>query len=170
MAAMSIVHSKSFDNGMICASEQSVIVLDDVYDAFKEELKLRGAYFIEKEDLDKVRHTIIINGALNAKIVGQRATTIASMSGITCPSDTKVLVGEVEKVTFDEEFAHEKLSPVLAMYRASTFEEALDKADRLIELGGMGHTSVLYTDQVKNRDRVLQQRRSRKTDRTVENT
>ena len=170
MAAMSIVHSKSFDNGMICASEQSVIVLDDVYDAFKEELKLRGAYFIEKEDLDKVRHTIIINGALNAKIVGQRATTIASMSGITCPSDTKVLVGEVEKVTFDEEFAHEKLSPVLAMYRASTFEEALDKADYLVKAGGYGHTSSLYASESLAKDKIAKFQDRMKTCRILLNT
>ena len=146
LAVNSIIHSKTFDNGMICASEQSVIVLDKVYDAVKKEFADRGCYFLQGEELDKVRKTIIINGALNAKIVGQKAHTIASLSGVEVPKNTKILIGEVESVDLAEEFAHEKLSPVLAMYKAHSFEEALDKAHHLILDGGMGHTSSLYVD------------------------
>ena len=120
MAVSSIIHSKTFDNGMICASEQSVTVLAPVYDAVKEEFIRRGCYFLKGEELDKVRHTILINGALNAKIVGQSAHTIAALAGVDVPESTKILIGEVESVELDEEVAHEKLSPVLAMYRAET--------------------------------------------------
>lgn len=144
MAVSSIIHSKTFDNGMICASEQSVTVLAPVYDAVKDEFIRRGCYFLKGEELDKVRHTILINGALNAKIVGQSAHTIAALAGVEVPESTKILIGEVESVELDEEFAHEKLSPVLAMYRAETFEEALDKAERLVCDGGHGHTASLY--------------------------
>jgi len=146
LAVNSIVHSKTFDNGMICASEQSVIVLDSIYEKVKEEFAKRGCYFLNDEEKDKVRKTIIINGALNAKIVGQKAHTIASLAGVEVPENTKILIGEVESVELSEEFAHEKLSPVLAMYRANNFDEAVDKAEKLIEDGGLGHTSSLYVN------------------------
>ena len=144
LAVSSIIHSKTFDNGMICASEQSVTVLSSVYDEVRAEFERRGCYFLKGEELDKVRHTILINGALNARIVGQSACKIASLAGVQVPEGTKVLIGEVESVELSEEFAHEKLSPVLAMYRADTFEEALDKAERLVCDGGHGHTASLY--------------------------
>ncbi|MDO5377798.1 MAG: bifunctional acetaldehyde-CoA/alcohol dehydrogenase [Clostridia bacterium] len=144
LAVSSIIHSKTFDNGMICASEQSVTVLAPIYDAVKAEFAARGCYFLKGDELDKVRHTILINGALNAKIVGQSAHTIAALAGVEAPETAKILIGEVESVELSEEFAHEKLSPVLAMYRAETFEEALDKAERLVCDGGHGHTASLY--------------------------
>ena len=143
LAVNSIIHSKTFDNGMICASEQSVTVLESVYKAVKEEFIYRGCYFLKKDELDKVRKTIIINGALNAKIVGQKAATIAEMAGVTVPAETKILIGQVESVDISEEFAHEKLSPVLAMYKAKTFDEALAKAEQLVADGGYGHTSSI---------------------------
>ncbi len=144
LAVNSIIHSKTFDNGMICASEQSVTVLDSIYDQVKAEFLYRGCYFLTEEETEKVRKTILINGALNAKIVGQKAATIAGMAGVEVPENTKVLIGEVESVEPEEEFAHEKLSPVLAMYRAATFDEAVAKAERLVADGGYGHTSSLY--------------------------
>ena len=144
LAVNSIIHSKTFDNGMICASEQSVTVVGDAYKAVKDEFAYRGCYFLKEDELDKVRHTIMINGALNAKIVGQSAFTIAQMAGVTVPEQTKILIGEVESVDISEEFAHEKLSPVLAMYHAKDFDEALQKAERLVEDGGYGHTAALY--------------------------
>ncbi len=144
VAVNSIIHSKTFDNGMICASEQSVTVLADIYDDVKNEFAARGCYFLKGDELDKVRHTIIINGALNAKIVGQKAHTIAALAGVDVPESTKILIGEVESVDISEEFAHEKLSPVLAMYKAETFDEALAKAAQLVADGGYGHTSSLY--------------------------
>ncbi len=144
MAVSSIIHSKTFDNGMICASEQSVIVLDGVYDAVRAEFANRGCYFLSDEEKDKLRATILVNGTLNARIVGQSAVTIASLAGIQVPTGTKILIGEVESVDISEPFAHEKLSPVLAMYRAHTFNEALDKAQRLLEDGGYGHTAAVY--------------------------
>lgn len=144
MAVSSIIHSKTFDNGMICASEQSVTVLKDVYAQTKKEFADRGCYFLKKDELDKVRKTIIINGALNAKIVGQSAYTIAKLSGVTVPEKAKILIGEVESVDLSEEFAHEKLSPVLAMYKAKTFDEAVEKAEQLVADGGYGHTASLY--------------------------
>ncbi|MBQ2900951.1 MAG: bifunctional acetaldehyde-CoA/alcohol dehydrogenase [Agathobacter sp.] len=144
MAVNSIIHSKTFDNGMICASEQSVTVMENVYEAVKEEFAFRGCYFLKGEELDKVRKTIIIHGSLNAKIVGQSAYKIAQLSGVEVPEETKILIGEVESVDISEEFAHEKLSPVLAMYKASTFDEALEKAARLVADGGYGHTSSIY--------------------------
>jgi acetaldehyde dehydrogenase/alcohol dehydrogenase len=146
LAVNSIIHSKTFDNGMICASEQSVIVLDKIYKKVKEEFKNRGCHFLNKTDLDKVRKTIIINGALNAKIVGQSAYRIAELSGVTVPEGTKILIGEVESVELTEEFAYEKLSPVLAMYKAKDFSDAVDKAERLIADGGYGHTASIYLD------------------------
>ena len=144
LAVNSIIHSKTFDNGMICASEQSVTVLDDIYDEVRAEFERRGCYFLKGDELDKVRHTILINGALNAKIVGQSAHTIAKLAGVDVPEETKILIGEVESVELSEEFAHEKLSPVLAMYHAKDFDEALDKAEKLVCDGGHGHTASLY--------------------------
>ena len=144
LAVSSIIHSKTFDNGMICASEQSVTVLDSVYDEVRAEFARRGCYFLKGDKLDQVRHTILINGALNAKIVGQSAHTIAALAGVDVPEETKILIGEVESVELSEEFAHEKLSPVLAMYHAKDFDEALDKAEKLVCDGGHGHTASLY--------------------------
>lgn len=144
LAVNSIIHSKTFDNGMICASEQSVTVLDGIYDEVRAEFERRGCYFLKGDELDKVRHTILINGALNAKIVGQSAHTIAQLAGVDVPEETKILIGEVESVELSEEFAHEKLSPVLAMYHAKDFDEALGKAEKLVCDGGHGHTASLY--------------------------
>ena len=144
LAVSSIIHSKTFDNGMICASEQSVTVLDSIYDKVRAEFARRGCYFLKGDELDQVRHTILINGALNAKIVGQSAHTIAALAGVDVPEETKILIGEVESVELSEEFAHEKLSPVLAMYHAKDFDEALDKAEKLVCDGGHGHTASLY--------------------------
>ena len=144
LAVNSVIHSKTFDNGMICASEQSVTVLDSVYEQVKAEFLYRGCYFLKEDELDKVRNTILVNGALNAKIVGQKATTIAAMAGVEVPEYTKILIGEVESVELEEAFAHEKLSPVLAMYKAADFDEAIQKAERLVADGGYGHTASLY--------------------------
>ena len=155
---------------MICASEQSVIVLKDIYEKFKKELALRGAYFLTPEETDKVRKTIIINGALNAKIVGQSACKIAELSGFAAPEGSKVLVGEVESVELSEEFAHEKLSPVLAMYKAENFEDALNKADRLVRDGGLGHTSSLYVNIEKEQGKIEMFRNRMKACRIVINT
>ncbi len=143
LAVNSIIHSKTFDNGMICASEQSVIVHKNVYAAVKNEFADRGCYFLNPEETEKVRKTILINGALNAKIVGQRAAKIAELAGVKVPAGTKVLIGEVTSVELSEEFAHEKLSPVLAMYRAEDIQDAFSKAERLIADGGFGHTSSI---------------------------
>lgn len=170
LAASSILHSKTFDNGMICASEQSVIVVKDVYDEFKKEMALRGAYFLSPAETEKVRKTIIINGALNAKIVGQSACKIAELSGFTAPEGSKVLVGEVESVELTEEFAHEKLSPVLAMYKAKSFEDAVAKADRLVRDGGLGHTSSLYINVETGADKIEYFRSVMRTCRIVINT
>ncbi len=169
LAVNSIIHSKTFDNGMICASEQSVIVLESVYKAVKEEFIYRGCYFLKKDELDKVRKTIIINGALNAKIVGQKAATIAEMAGVTVPAETKILIGEVESVDISEEFAHEKLSPVLAMYKAKTFDEALAKAEQLVADGGYGHTSSLYIN-VNEKEKMAKHATAMKTCRILINT
>ncbi|RRD94909.1 bifunctional acetaldehyde-CoA/alcohol dehydrogenase [Clostridiales bacterium COT073_COT-073] len=169
MAVNSILLSKSFDNGVICASEQAAIVLDQVYDEVKEEFSLRGGYIMSKEETEKVRKIILLNGALNAGIVGQSALKIAEMAGFKAPADTKVLIGEVESVELEEPFSHEKLSPILAMYKVKSFEEALVKAARLVELGGLGHTSVLYTDQVRSQDRIRQFGEKMKTGRTIIN-
>ena len=144
LTVSSIIHSKTFDNGMICASEQSVTVLDSIYDEVRAEFARRGCYFLKGDELGQVRHTILINGALNAKIVGQSAHTIAALAGVDVPEETKILIGEVESVELSEEFAHEKLSPVLAMYHAKDFDEALDKAEKLVCDGGHGHTASLY--------------------------
>ncbi len=170
LAVNSIIHSKTFDNGMICASEQSVIVMDDIYEEVKEEFKKRGCYFLNPEETEKVRKTIIINGGLNAKIVGQKAHTIAELAGITVPKLTKILIGEVSSVELSEEFAHEKLSPVLAMYKASTFEEAIKKASHLIEDGGLGHTSSIYIDERNETEKLEKFYSSMKTCRVLVNT
>jgi len=170
LAVNSIIHSKTFDNGMICASEQSVIVLDSVYDKVKEEFKNRGCYFLNPEETEKVRKTIIINGALNAKIVGQKAHTIAELAGVKVPETTKILIGEVESVDISEEFAHEKLSPVLAMYHAKDFEDATDKALRLVLDGGIGHTSSLYVNTITGQEKIKAFYSKMKTCRVVINT
>ena len=170
LAVNSVIHSKTFDNGMICASEQSVIVLDGVYRAVKDEFARRGAHFLNPDELDKVRKTIIINGALNAKIVGQSAVRIAELSGIQVPEGTKLLIGEVESVDLSEEFAHEKLSPVLAMYRAADFEDALTKAERLVADGGYGHTSSLYCNVLTAQDKMAAHQARMKTCRILVNT
>ena len=169
MAVSSILLSKSFDNGVICASEQSIIVLDEVYDAVRQEFIDRGAYLLNQEETDAVRKIILVKGNINANIVGQPAHKIAEMAGLKIAEETKVLIGEVESVELEEPFSHEKLSPVLAMYRAKDFKEALDKAARLVELGGMGHTSVLYTDQIKSKDRIAAFGARMKTGRTIIN-
>ena len=170
LAVNSIIHSKTFDNGMICASEQSVIVLKSIYDAVKEEFAARGCYFLNPAETEKVRKTIIINGALNAKIVGQSAAKIAELSGVTVPEGTKILIGEVESVDLSEEFAHEKLSPVLAMYKAESFADALDKAEHLIADGGYGHTSSVYLNEVTEQDKLAEFTSRMKTCRILVNT
>lgn len=170
LAVNSIIHSKTFDNGMICASEQSVIVLNNVYDSVRAEFERRGCYFLNPEETEKVRKTIIINGALNAKIVGQKAHIIASLAGVEVPEHTKILIGEVESVDISEEFAHEKLSPVLAMYRANDFDDALAKASQLINDGGLGHTSSLYIDTINGQDKIEKFYSTMKTCRVLINT
>ena len=170
LAVNSIIHSKTFDNGMICASEQSVIVLDKVYDAVKAEFEKRGCYILNSEEIEKVRKTIIINGALNAKIVGQSAYNIAKLAGVEVPETAKILIGEVESVDLSEEFAHEKLSPVLAMYKAKDFEDALAKAKQLIADGGLGHTSSLYINTLTQKEKIEEFYSNMKTCRVLINT
>ena len=170
LAVNSIIHSKTFDNGMICASEQSVIVHKAVYEAVRKEFAARGCYFLQGDEIDKVRHTILINGALNAKIVGQKAHTIAALAGVTVPEDTKILIGEVESVDISEEFAHEKLSPVLAMYRAEDMQDAFDKAEHLIADGGYGHTSSIYLDPLTGTEKLNEFAERMKTCRILVNT
>lgn len=170
VAVNSVIHSKTFDNGMICASEQSVIVLDKVYAKVKKEFADRGCYFLNPEETEKVRKTIIINGALNAKIVGQAAYKIAALAGVTVPEKTKILIGEVESVDLSEEFAHEKLSPVLAMYKAKDFADALDKAEHLIADGGYGHTSSIYLDPITQKAKLAEFEARMKTCRILVNT
>ncbi len=170
LAVNSIIHSKTFDNGMICASEQSVIVLHSIYDKVKEEFQKRGCYFLNDEEKEKIRKTIIINGALNAKTVGQKAHKIAELAGISVPENTKILIGEVDSVDLTEEFAHEKLSPVLAMYGANDFDNAIGKAAHLIEDGGLGHTSSLYINTVTQKEKLEKFYSNMKTCRVVINT
>ena len=170
LAVTSIIHSKTFDNGMICASEQSVIVMESIYDTVKEEFAARGCYFLNPAETEKVRKTIIINGALNAKIVGQPAAKIAELSGVTVPEGTKILIGEVESVDISEEFAHEKLSPVLAMYKATSFEDALAKAEHLVADGGYGHTSSIYLNEVTETEKINEFAARMKTCRILVNT
>ena len=170
LAVNSIIHSKTFDNGMICASEQSVIVLDSIYDEVKAEFARRGCYFLSADETEKVRKTIIINGALNAKIVGQSAHKIASFAGVDVPVGTKILIGEVDSVELSEEFAHEKLSPVLAMYKAGTFEEAVSKAEHLVADGGYGHTSSVYLNEITEGEKLALFASKMKTCRILLNT
>ena len=170
LAVNSIIHSKTFDNGMICASEQSVIVPESIYDEVKAEFTKRGCYFLSPMETEKVRKTIIINGALNAKIVGQSAYKIAALAGVDVDPATKILIGEVESVELTEEFAHEKLSPVLAMYKAKTFDEALEKAYALIEDGGLGHTSSIYLNELTAKDKLEKFKLMMKTCRILVNT
>ena len=170
LAVNSIIHSKTFDNGMICASEQSVIAVDSVYAKVKAEFAARGCHFLQEDELRKVRKTILINGALNAKIVGQSAYTIAKLAGVSVPESTKILIGEVESVELSEEFAHEKLSPVLAMYRAADFNEALDKAERLVADGGYGHTASVYLNPITQQEKLHDFAARMKTCRILVNT
>ena len=170
LAVNSIIHSKTFDNGMICASEQSVIVADKIYNKVKKEFADRGCYLLEGEELEKVRKTIIINGSLNARIVGQPAYKIAQLAGVNVPQTAKILRGEVESVELSEEFAHEKLSPVLAMYKAKNFTDALDKAEKLIADGGYGHTSSLYINTVSGTEKIREFGERMKTCRILVNT
>ena len=170
LAVNSIIHSKTFDNGMICASEQSVIVLDKVYKKVKKEFAERGCYFLDREETERVRKTVIINGALNAKIVGQTAKTIADIAGVHVPDGTKILIGEVESVEPTEEFAHEKLSPVLAMYKAKDAEDAFSKAERLIADGGYGHTSSIYLNPITEKEKLAEFASRMKTCRILVNT
>lgn len=168
-AVNSVIHSKTFDNGMICASEQSVTVVGEIYEDVKEEFTRRGCFFLSDDEAEKLRKTIIINGSVNAKIVGQPAAKIASLAGISVPETTKVLIGEVVRTDTDEEFAHEKLSPVLAMYRAESFDEAIEKAERLIEDGGYGHTASLFID-INEKDKIARYEAAMKTCRILINT
>ena len=170
LAVNSIIHSKTFDNGMICASEQSVIATRKVYAKVKREFKARGCYFLSPEETEKVRKTIIINGSLNARIVGQKPVKIAALAGVEVPESTKILIGEVESVDISEEFAHEKLSPVLAMYKAKNFDDAVEKAEQLIADGGYGHTSSLYIDEVNEREKIDTFAAHMKTCRILVNT
>lgn len=169
MAVNSILLSKSFDNGVICASEQSVLVMESIYKEVKNEFAARGAYLLKKDEIDKVRKILLVKGSLNPNIVGKSAGQIGEMAGIKVPEGTKVLIGEVESVELEEPFSYEKLSPVLALYKVKNFSEALKKAVRLVELGGFGHTSVLYTDQVKSKDRIAKFSEAMKTGRTIIN-
>ena len=170
LAVNSIIHSKTFDSGMICASEQSCIVDKKIYKAVRKEFEDRGCYFLKADEIDKVRKTIIINGALNAKIVGQKPVTIAALAGVTIPEETKVLIGEVESVDISEEFAHEKLSPVLAMYKSENFNDALEKAAQLIADGGYGHTSSVYLNAVTEQEKLDAFAAKMKTCRVLVNT
>ena len=170
LAVNSIIHSKTFDNGMICASEQSVIILNSIYDKVKQEFIDRGCYVLNSEETEKVRKTIIINGALNSKIVDQKAHKIAELAGVEVPENTKILIGEVESVDLSEEFAHEKLSPVLAMYRANSFDEAVEKAEQLIEDGGLGHTASLYVNTHTGTEKIEKFSHKMKTARILINT
>ncbi len=170
LAVNSIIHSKTFDNGMICASEQSVIVHDAVYDAVKAEFAARNCYFLKEDEIEKVRAILLVNGSANAKIVGQPAESIAKLAGIEVPAGTKILIGEIKSVEITEPFAHEKLSPVLAMYRVKTLNQAFDYAERLIADGGYGHTSSIYIDEIKERDKLARFNRRMKTGRILVNT
>ena len=170
LAVNSVIHSKTFDNGMICASEQSVIVDKKIYDAVKKEFAYRGCYFLKGDELDKVRKTIIINGSLNAKIVGQKAVAIAALAGVDVPDTTKILIGEVTSVDISEEFAHEKLSPVLAMYKSDSFDDAVEKAAHLIADGGYGHTSSLYINVETEKEKIAKFSAAMKTCRIIINT
>ena len=170
LAVSSVIHSKTFDNGMICASEQSVVVLDSIYDAVKAELLRRGCYVLNAEEAEKLRGVILINGVLNAKIVGQTAHDIAALAGIDVPEKAKILIGEVESTELSEPFAHEKLSPILAMYRAADFSDALQTADRLVRDGGYGHTASIYLDEVNQKEKLAAFAHAMKACRVLVNT
>lgn len=170
LAVSSVIHSKTFDNGMICASEQSVVVLDSIYDAVKAEFLRRGCYVLNAEEAEKLRGVILINGVLNAKIVGQTAHDIAALAGIDVPEKAKILIGEVESTELSEPFAHEKLSPVLAMYRAADFSDALQTADRLVRDGGYGHTASIYLDEVNQKEKLAAFAHAMKACRVLVNT
>ncbi|MBQ1334673.1 MAG: bifunctional acetaldehyde-CoA/alcohol dehydrogenase, partial [Clostridia bacterium] len=170
LAVNSVIHSKTFDNGMICASEQSVIVLPKVYEEVKREFKARGCHILTKDEAAKVRKAIIINGALNAGIVGQKAADIAALADVKVPAETKIIIGEVDSVDMSEEFAHEKLSPVLAMYKAKDFDDAVKKAERLVEDGGYGHTSAIYINEQTGKEKLLKFEAAMKTGRIIVNT
>ena len=170
LAVSSVIHSKTFDNGMICASEQSVVVLDSIYDAVKAELLRRGCYVLNAEEAEKLRGVILINGVLNAKIVGQTAHDIAALAGINVPEKAKILIGEVESTELSEPFAHEKLSPILAMYRAADFSDALQTADRLVRDGGYGHTASIYLDEVNQKEKLVAFAHAMKACRVLVNT
>ena len=170
LAVSSVIHSKTFDNGMICASEQSVVVLDGVYETVKAEFIRRGCYVLNDDEAEKLRGVMFVNGALNAKIVGQTAHTIAALAGIDVPEKTKILIGEVESTELSEPFAHEKLSPVLAMYRAADFNDALQKADRLVRDGGFGHTASIYLDEVNHKEKLAAFAHAMKACRVLVNT
>lgn len=169
-AVASILMSKTFDNGVICASEQSVVVVDKIYDQVRERFSTHGGYLLQGEDLKAVQDVILKNGNLNADIVGQPATKIAEMAGISVPATTKILIGEVKVIDDSEPFAHEKLSPLLAMYRGKNFEDAVEKAEKLVEMGGIGHTSCLYTDQDNQKSRIEHFGDKMKTARILINT
>ena len=162
--------SKTFDNGVVCASEQAVIVLDEIYDQVKERFAKYGGYILSTEEADKVRHVLFINGALNADIVGQSAVKIAELAGLAVPPYTKILIGQGDEIHPDDEFAHEKLSPVLGMFRARSFEHAVEQAKTMVDIGGIGHTSCLYTDQDANTDRIKYFAEAMKTARILLNT
>ena len=170
MAVMSIIHSKTFDNGLICSSEQSCIVNAKIYDEVKREFLLRGCYFLKPDEVEKLRKVILIDGVLNAKIVGQKPCVIAKLAGFEVGEDVKVLIGEVDEVSEDDAFAHEKLSPILAMYKAEDFEDSIKKAKTLVEFGGIGHTSSIYLDDVKERDKLFRFQSIMKTCRVMVNT
>ena len=170
LAVSSVIHSKTFDNGMICASEQSVVVLDSIYDAVKAEFLRRGCYVLNAEEAEKLRGVILINGVLNAKIVGQTAHDIAALAGINVPEKAKILIGEVESTELSEPFAHEKLSPILAMYRAADFSDALQTADRLVRDGGYGHTASIYLDEVNQKEKLVAFAHAMKACRVLVNT
>ena len=169
-AVSAVTLSKTFDNGVICASEQSVIVLDSIYGEVKQEFVDKGSYILSEAEAEKVRKAIFTNGGLNTKIVGQSANTIAHMAGLDVPEDTKMLIGEVERVDDAEPFAHEKLSPVLAMYRAATFDGALDIAEALIEAGGLGHTASIHINASAAADRLQQFEHRMKAGRILVNS
>ncbi len=169
-AVMSIIHSKTFDNGLICSSEQSCVVHEKIYDKVKEEFKLRGCYFLKDDEIEKVRNVILINGVLNAKIVGQKPCNIAKIAGFEVDENVKVLIGEVSEIKDEEAFAHEKLSPILAMYKAKDFDDAVKKAKALVECGGIGHTCSIYVDNIREREKLNKFQSVMKTCRVMVNT
>lgn len=170
MAVSSILMSKSFDNGMICASEQAAIVDKVIYQEFKKEMLAQGAYILTNEECKKVGKIILLNGALNAAIVGQSAFTIAKMAGVKVPESSRILIGEVTSLALSEPFAHEKLSPVLALYKANDFNQAIDMADQLVKQGGMGHTASLFIDHERDYDLILKWQAKMRTGRCLVNT